>query len=388
MSGNMEDKDRQKTKPRFTFAGSMRPTFLSLLLSSLVFSAPAQTELTRLDSTLSSTYRPDRPGAAVAVIKGGRLIFKKGYGVSDLASKNSITTATNFNIGSMTKQFTAYGILMLRAKGSLSLSDPISKYFPHFVPHIANSVTIRHLLTHSSGIVNHYPYVNTTPFREFRDDGVLEAVQNIDSSYFPPGSRYRYSNTGFCLLSQIIEKVSGTSYPAFIAENIYAPLGMTRSGVIHHDFTIADRAIGYDCSGDTCTRDDANESFFFSTMGDGGIYTSMDDYLKWIGPIMQKKGAGESLIEEARAPQFPIDSARHVSYGFGWFVAGSGTNQMVYHTGSNGGFRAIVVTKPSEGYAVVILSNRTGVDLEDLARAISALFGVDDSAYVKLDSLI
>ncbi|HTP79809.1 MAG TPA: serine hydrolase domain-containing protein [Bacteroidota bacterium] len=171
MSGNMEDKDRQKTKPRFTLAGSMRPTLLSLLLSSLVFSAPAQTELNRLDSILSSTYRPDRPGAAVAVIKGGRLIFKKGYGVSDLASKNSITTATNFNIGSMTKQFTAYGILMLRAKGSLSLSDPISTYFPRFVPHIADPM----VFDLDSG---RPPVASRGDFQIFRIAAVLNRIVN------------------------------------------------------------------------------------------------------------------------------------------------------------------------------------------------------------------
>lgn len=133
---------------------------------------------------------------------------------------------------------------------------------------------------------------------------------------------------------------------------------------------------------------DAGESLFFSTMGDGGVYTSMDDYLRWIAAIQRMSPLDPDLVEEACSPQVQIDSSKHLSYGFGWFVAGTGGSRLVYHTGSNGGFRTIIVMKPSEQYAVVIFSNRSGVDLEDLVRVINNIYGIDDGAFVKLESLI
>jgi CubicO group peptidase (beta-lactamase class C family) len=247
---------------------------------------------------------------------------------------------------------------------------------------------VRHLLTHSSGIRDHYSYVDKTKYTEFWDRDVLTALRPVDSVYFAPGTHYRYSNSAFCLLSLIIEKVSGETYPEYLANHLFAPLGMKRSKVIQPDFRIADRAIGYEPEGETFKVSDAGESLFFSTMGDGGVYTSVDDYLRWISAIQTHRLPDPGLMDEAQSPQFPIDSGRNLSYGFGWFIAGSGDQRLVYHTGSNGGFRTIVLMKPSAKYAVVIFSNRTGVDLEDLVRIINGLCGIDDSAFVKLESLI
>jgi CubicO group peptidase (beta-lactamase class C family) len=123
-------------------------------------------------------------------------------------------------------------------------------------------------------------------------------------------------------------------------------------------------------------------------MGDGGAYTSIDEYLRWITAIQQMRVLDPGLVKAAQSPQFPIDTLRNLSYGFGWFVAGKGDVRLVYHTGSNGGFRTVVLMKPSAKYAVVIFSNRTGVDLEDLVRVINRIYGIDDGAFVKLDSLI
>jgi len=205
---------------------------------------------------------------------------------------------------------------------------------------------------------------------------------------FPAGSRYRYSNAAFCILGQIIEQLSGESYPGYMVKHVFAPLNMTCSSVIQPDFRIAGRAFGYECEDGAFTIADAGQSLFFSTMGDGGVYTSLDDYLRWITAIQQKTVLDPALVNEAQSAQFPIDTARSLSYGFGWFVAGSGDAKLVYHTGSNGGFRTIVLMKPSAQYAVVIFSNRTGVDLEDLIRVINRIYGIDDRAFVKLEDLI
>ena len=348
----------------------------------------AQNEHARTDSLMSSMYQGGRPGAAIAVIKDGSVVFKKGYGVADVDSKALITPSTNFNICSMTKQFTAYAILQLQRAGKLSLDDKMSRFFPDFASGVASMVSVRQLLTHSSGMREHYSYVERTLYKEFWDKDVLTALRAVDSLYFPPGSRYRYSNAAFCLLSLIIEKLSGETFPAYICNQVFAPLDMMRSNVIQPDFNISNRAFGYECEKDTFRIADAKESLFFSTMGDGGVYTSIDDYLRWITAIQQKRVLDAALVEEAQSRQFPIDTTRNLSYGFGWFVAGSGDSKLVYHTGSNGGFRSIVLMKPSAKYAVIVFSNRTGVDLEDLVRIINRIYGIDDKAFVKLDTLI
>lgn len=367
---------------------NMKHFILSLLLLLVATQAFAQKDITRLDSIMSSIYANDSPGAAIAVVKNGKVVFKKGYGIADLDSKKPITSSTNFNICSMTKQFTAYSILKLASEKKLSLDDKIDKFFPDFNSKVGGIVTIHHLLTHSSGIVDHYNYVDKTLFKEFWDKDVLNAIKSVDSVYFPTGSRYQYSNTAFCLLSQIIERVSGYSFPEYIKEYIFKPLKMNHSDVIRPDFKISERALGYEFENGGFKISDARESLFFSTMGDGGIYTSIDDYLKWIMAIQNRVVLNSSIIKEAQSAQFPISTTRNISYGYGWFVAGSGDNKIVYHPGSNGGFRTIIVMIPSKKYSVVIFSNRTGIDLEDLVHEINKIFKIDDNAYVKLETLI
>ena len=366
----------------------MRRLLNLCLLLFMAFGANAQDERARVDSLMSSIYQSGSPGAAIAVIKNGSVVFKKGYGLADLDSRARVTTATNFNICSLTKQFTAYAVLQLQQEGRLSLDDKLRRFFPDFVPGVANEVSVRQLLSHSSGIKDHYPYVDKTQYREFWDKDVLTALRTVDSVYFPPGSRYRYSNAAFCLLALIIEKLSGETYPEYLRNHVFVPLNMLRSNVIHPEWTISDRAFGYDCEKDTFRISDAKQSLFFSTMGDGGVYTSIDDYLRWITAFQQKNVLQPGLVQEAQSAQFPIDTARKLSYGFGWYVAGSGDSRLVYHTGSNGGFRTIVLTKPAAKYAVIIFSNRSDVDLEDLVRIINKIYAIDDTAFVKLEGLI
>ena len=366
----------------------MKNIILSFSLILFATRAFPQKEINSLDSLMTSIYPDDRPGAAIAIVKNGKSVFKKGYGIADLDSKLLITSSTNFNVGSMTKQFTAYGILKLANEKKLSLDDKIDKYFPDLNFKVAGRVTIRHLLTHSSGIIDHYDYVDKAKFREFWDKDVLNAIKSVDSVYFPPGTQYRYSNTAYCLLSLIIEHVSGYSFPNFIQEYIFKPLKIEKSDVVKPDFKISERAFGYKFENESFKISDARESLFFTTRGDGGIYTSIDDYLKWIMDIQNGKVLNSAIIKEAQSGQFSIDAVRNISYGYGWFVAGSDDNKVVYHTGSNGGFQAIIFMIPSKKYSVVIFSNRTGIDLENLVHKINKIFKIDDTAFIRLDSLI
>jgi len=356
-----------------------------ILLYSILF---AQDQLKAIDALMKKKYEADQPGCAIAIIQKNKLIFSKGYGVTDITSKTPISSKTIFNVGSITKQFTSMAVLQLEAAGKLSLDDKLGKYFPQFPAREANNITIRNLMTHSSGMVDHYAFVDTKSIRHGIDSDVLRAVENLDSLYFKPGESYRYSNTAYCLLSLIIAQTGGWSYVDFMRTNIFQPLGMNQSFIIDMNRGMPEVATGYEKTDKGFERLGPNESVFFTTQGDGGLYTSIDDYLKWLTALQNPGILKADWVGKARSPQHPIDLGRRLSYGFGWFVGDADAHRAVYHTGSNGGFRAIVFTIPEEQYAVIIFSNRTGIDLEDLVKEINKILSINNKSFTKLDSLI
>ena len=350
----------------------------------------AQNKMKQIDSLLNTIYKPGEPGVAVSILQNGKPIFRKCYGVSDLDKKTPISFETNFNIASLSKQFTALCILKLVEEKKINLDDKLSKYFSGFDASPVNKITIMEMLTHSSGLVDHYDFVNTNGLKHGKDKNVLEAVQGKDSVYFSPGTSYRYSNTAFCILGMIIEKVSGISYEEFVKKNIFVPLQMKNSLVYNENAEIKNRAFGYefDPVKKSFSKADADEGIFFSTQADGGIYTSIDEYLKWLEALQKATILPASAIKQARSKQFDIDKSRGLAYGFGWFVGNGSDPTVVYHTGSNGGFRSISFTIPSEDYSLVIFSNRTGVDLEELAIEINKILRVESKSFLKLETLI
>ena len=344
-----------------------------------------------IDSLLRTCYNDSTPGAAVYISTGKKTFFDKAYGLADVQTKEPAGVHTNFNIGSLTKQFTAFCILDLEEKKQLSLDDKLIKYFPGFNKKVGELVSIRQLLSHSSGIADHYAFTDTAHIRHATDKDVLYAVQHIDSTYFIPGTRYRYSNTAYCLLALIIEKVSGRSYPDYLQHEIFNRLGMRRTTVIHDGAPIIERAIGYeyDSSKQTFRKQDADEGIFFTTEGDGGIYTSISDYALWWQFLQDTtKKRYKNVIEAVRSPHLAVQPETKLFYGYGWFVSNLDTARVVYHTGSNGGFRAIVFSIPSQNYVVVIFSNRTGIDLEKLVQQINDIMGVTNNSFTKIDGLV
>jgi len=361
-------------------------TFSLFYLSSIF----CQSVPDRLDSLFKTSYPDQEPGAMVAIRDRNKIIFKKGYGLADAGAKIKIESTTNFNIGSLTKQFTAYAILHLAYENRISLDDKLIKYFPEFNSHMGGLITIRHLLTHSSGIIDHYGFTDTSRVKHATDKDVLIAVKNIDSSYFASGSHYRYSNTAYCLLALIIEKISGLTYHDYIQQKIFNPLGMSYSSVLKIGLSIHRAALGYTVHSNSNQFEllDADQSIFFSTEGDGGIYTSIDDYLKWTNAWQFGNALNHDLIKTAQSPHFLIDTVNKLSYGYGWFVSEKHKERKVYHTGSNGGFRAISFFIPARSYQVVIFSNRDDVDLEDLAQKINRIVGITDQSFTKIESLV
>ena len=326
----------------------------------------------QIDSILKTIYKTDAPGISISIIRTGKLIFKNSYGIADVETKTELSSKTNFNIGSLTKQFTAFAILQLVESKKLSLSDHLNKFFPRFDKKVAEAITIKELLTHSSGIIDHYDLTNTKNMKHAHINDVLSAIKNIDSTYFVPGSHFRYSNTAYCLLSLIIEKLTGLSYAQYLRKNIFIPLKMMTTVVWNEKEKIEKEALGYerDSATNSFKKSGSNENIFFSTEGDGGIYTSAEDYLKWFAALQAGTIFRKEMIRQTRSSQFLIDKENYLSYGYGWFVDESSMPAKVYHSGSNGGFRSFSFSIPEKNFLIVIFSNRDDVDLEKLIKKI------------------
>ncbi len=195
---------------------------------------------------------------------------------------------------------------------------------------------------------------------------------------------YRYSNTAYCLLG-LIEKLSGISYGDYLQKNIFTPLGIQDATVFQSGHPISKRVTGYDLSAEgKFIRSDEDESVFFSTEADGGIYISMNNYMKWRRAIEFGKFSNTPMIRKAWQGQTLVDTLKGLWYGNGWFIQQSqGSNKVVYHTGFNGGFRTVVFMIPSLDYCISIFSNRGDIDLEELVTDINKILDVTDNSFIK-----
>jgi len=356
-----------------------------LIFAFIVFFVPAfsQSVSTQIDSLMNVYYKPDLPGAVIAVEQNNKTVFKKGYGKSSLVSGLSITADNNFNIGSLTKQFTAYAVLDLLYKGKFSMNDSIGKFLK--LPYPVSSVRIMQLLSHCSGIPDHYGFVDTGKVKHATDYDVMVAMQKANSLYFSPGKHYRYSNTGYCLLGMLIEKLSGMSYGDYLQKNIFMPIGINDAMVFQFGHPISNKVTGYELSPEgKFVRSEEDESVFFSTEADGGVYISMNNYMKWCRAIESGKYSNTPMIRNAWQGQTLVDTVKRLWYGNGWFIQQpAGAKKIVYHTGFNGGFRTVVFMIPSVDYCISIFSNRGDIDLEELVSQVNQILGVTDNSFIK-----
>lgn len=360
-----------------------RNTLLAVLL--LCVCSVGGQSLSKVNALLDSVFPKNEPGIAVEIMDEGKVIFSRGYGLADIPTKVQNLATTNFNIASLTKQFTAVGILYLAEKGQLSLSNTLQQYFTDMNPMVSQRITIKELLSHSSGILDHYDFVRKEGLRHGYARDVYEAIKDKDSLYFEPGTAYRYSNTAYCLLGMIIEKISGLSYADFMKRYIFLPVGMTNTAVWCENQTILQPATGYDK--DTTTgqfrKSQAEEHIFFSTEGDGAIYTSPKDYTKWFNALQHDKIISYKSLLAARSIQNPIGI--HIGYGYGWFVGKNQYPTYVYHSGDNGGFRTYSFTVPVLDYMVVIFANRSDVDIEAIVQQINQIIHPELKAFTPIE---
>jgi CubicO group peptidase (beta-lactamase class C family) len=326
---------------------------LYFLLLFCTHTALAQPLLTRKLDSFFRTQPATAPGIALSIEKHGEVIYRNTAGLANLSTKTPLDSLSNFRLASMTKQFTAMGILLLEKDGLLTLDDPIGRWLPELPAGIGHRVLIRHLLTHSSGVLDYESLIPTAQTTQVLDKDVLGLLAQHDSTYFTPGSRFRYSNSGFCLLALIIERVSHQPFASFIRERIFLPLHMDNSTVYQQGQPIANRAMGYakNSSGSIIPSD---QSITSATKGDGGVYTSLTDYSKWTRALQQNLLI--KLPTALRNLRFPIAGAADSYYAAGWFITGS-SPVILFHSGSTCGFQNFVIQIPGDEWTIVYFSN-------------------------------
>jgi CubicO group peptidase (beta-lactamase class C family) len=313
---------------------------------------------------LMRNYTGDVPGAAVLVLRDGQPVVRAGYGLADLETGTPATPATNYRLASVTKQFTAASILLLAEDGRLTLDDRVRKWLPS-LPQAAETVTIRHLLTHTSGLIDYEDVIPESFAAQAHDADVLRLLETEDRTYFRPGTGYRYSNSGYALLGLIVQRASGKSFATFLRERIFGPLGMNNT-VAYEDgvSTVNNRAFGYTQEAGSWNRTDQDQTS--AVLGDGGIYSSIDDLAKWDAALYDSRLLQPSSLRAAFTPATHTDDP-DVEYGYGWRITG----ETLWHSGESVGFRNVIVRYPKRHMTVVVLTNRNEPEPYQLALEIA-----------------
>ncbi|GAB3895480.1 serine hydrolase domain-containing protein [Larkinella knui] len=315
----------------------------------------AQKIETALDSVMHRNFPADQPGGALLVVINGKTVYNRGFGVANLETKTPISPETNSRMASVSKQFTAMCILLLEKQKKLSVDDNLLKFFPEFNQHVGKTVKLRHLLTHTSGILDYESVLSPTQKDQIFDNDVVNLLKAQDSTYFEPGSRFRYSNSAFCLLAQVVERVSGKPYLEFITATIFKPLGMNQTTLYEPRRTIPNRAMGYARGKDGKIRF-SDQSVTSGTKGDGCVYTSLTDYKKWNDALTTGKLV--DLPAQLSRVHHRIEGQTDGFYGLGWFFTRTnGDVRELFHSGSTCGFSNCVVRIPEKRTLIVLFSN-------------------------------
>jgi CubicO group peptidase (beta-lactamase class C family) len=304
----------------------------------------------RIDA-LMRAYQGVVPGAGVAVLHQGAPIVRRAYGLADVENRIAATAATNYRLASMTKQFTAAAVLLLAEDGRLSIDDPVRKWLPE-LPGATAAIAIRHLLTHTSGVIDFEDLIPDGTTEQLRDADVLALLEAENRSYFPPGTDYRYGNSGYSLLASIAARASEMDFASLLRRRIFQPLGMQGTVAFEAGISaVSHRAFGHSRIHGSWTR--ADQSLTSATLGDGGIYSSLDDLAKWDAALDAGGLLRPESLRLAFQPATPTDDPA-VQYAFGWRITG----ESVWHSGETTGFRNVIVRYPERRFTVIVLTNR------------------------------
>jgi CubicO group peptidase (beta-lactamase class C family) len=357
----------------FAAALAILPLAGAAAAATAVTSHPSPSPERQIDALFANWNRPDTPGAVVEVIRDGKVLFTKSYGMADIERRVPMSPATEFFIGSMSKQFTAFAIQLLARDGKLSLDDDIRKYLPE-VPDFGKTITIRHLLHHTSGLRDYFDMLFMAGLRiddVITEDMALGLVKRQRALNFDPGQEWDYSNTGYVLLAQIVKRVSGQPLPEFARERIFEPLGMKHT-LFQHGYgnLVPGRASSYQPADGGGYRYVAVD---ISTIGDGGVLTTAGDLALWDRNFYDGRVGGMDVVRRMQATSV-LNDGKPIDYASGLFVHTYRGLRLVEHTGMISGYGALLWRFPDQHLSVVVLANASDVDIYLMARRIADMY--------------
>ena len=341
----------------------LRRRILLLVFALFVTTVGAQTDPVD-DFVAAQMVRYHVPGLSLVVVKQGAIVKSKGYGLANVALKTPATPQTVYKIGSVSKQFIATGIMLLVQTGQLAIDDPVSKYLGD-TPSSWSPITIRHLLTHTSGILREAP-----GFEPFKTQSDAEVIRTAYSQplRFTPGTKWEYCNTGYFALAEIIRRVSGQPWTAFLDEKVFKPSGMSTTWPTNTTVQVEPRAAGY--GGDDNSRDAPD---WTALRPSGAFLSTVLDLAKWDRVLETDKVLTAASRRLMWTPVQLSDGSSH-PYGFGWELGAVNGHAYTQHGGSMPGFRAGFARFADAQLTVIVLMNAEDVDRDAIVRGIATLY--------------
>lgn len=325
--------------------------------------------LARVDSLVAAEMQQQHiPGVAVAIVRQGQVTLARGYGQANVELMVPVTEQTIFQSGSLGKMFTATAVMLQVEDGKLSLSDPITNFFPD-APDTWRAITVRHLLTHTSGIPDY-----TTDAFDYRKDYTEDDLAKLafaQTLEFPAGSRWNYSNTGYALLGFIVRRVSGKFYGDVLVERVFKPIGMSTARVISESDIIPHRAAGYRLAGGVL-RNQNWVAPVTNTTADGSLYFSLRDMLAWEAAVKRRAVLKPESWDMILTP-VQLNSGKTYPYGFGWFVDVRGGQPYQSHGGAWQGFKTQFSRFIGDDLSIIVLANLSQADPGRIADGIAGI---------------
>ncbi|MDQ3169985.1 MAG: beta-lactamase family protein [Acidobacteriota bacterium] len=347
----------------------MRNLITLLFLTLTAAPAAGQDGLARVDAYVTAEMaRQKIPGLAVAIVRKGEPVKLEGYGFANVEHDVPVTPDTIFQSGSVGKQFTAAAVLLLVEEGKLALEDPLTKFFPD-APTPWQHLTVRHLLTHTSGLPD-YTAGTIDYRRDYSEDDLRTFAYGL-SLEFEPGSRWNYSNTGYVLLGIIVRNVTGQFYGDVLRDRVFAPLGMKTARVIDEASIVRHRAAGYTME-DGELRNQDWVAPKLNTTADGSLYLSLRDMVAWDAGLRARKLLSQEGWKAVLSP-VRLNSGRTYPYGFGWDVAEFAGRRAERHGGSWQGFMTYIARYPDDDLTIIVLANAAHADPGSISSGIAAI---------------
>lgn len=355
----------------------MKASHLALCSALLFAQAPGRAappdQQQQVDALFARWNHRDTPGAAVEVLRAGKVIYRRAFGMADIEQGRPITPATPFHVASLTKQFTAFAVLLLAQDGKLSLDDDIRRYLPE-LPDFGHTIRIRHLLNHTSGLRDEWSLLAMAGWRMddvITNDDIMRLVRRQRALNFAPGTDFAYCNTSYTLLGEIVHRVSGKSLAAFSKERIFDPLGMKHT-LIHEQYgtLVPGRAQSYQPA-----PGGGYEGFAlsYSTVGPTSLFTTADDLARWATNLDDGHLGGKRLVAQMQSPT-TLAGGKVIDYGDGVWVGKYRGLRKVDHNGADAGFRSYLLRFPDQHLDIIITGNGADVQATRLGQRIADIY--------------